>query len=376
MVSRCLKAFALMLIGHSFTIDTVRLTTATSDNTFSIEVKDKTYFPGEEIKFTLKTSTPIDRLGNDWLLVTVVSSTELGSIETATDYIDYYIPIEQTSDTMTFSMHIYYDMLLEPTKGCTDVAVTTDVKVIKWGDIPPFHIVLLNDDGTKIAAKSDPLRIRQDDIDIKLVEKSYFPGEALNWKFSTNQDLRGIQIFEVPTSYKNDPSQFNKARVVKWYSEWTGRRQIIDWTKPGLYQAVAISRYGQIIRGVSPVFKVKAEGSKTKTTVEVNDNDRYLDNRELVTYKITRKDGAPYETELQVYLVEADNDNPTMDQLILAASGKWKKKSDTIELKSYFPSEVDDGIWYKAIVDVHGSDGDYRLGISNSFKVQFGGDGG
>jgi hypothetical protein len=139
----------------------------------------------------------------------------------------------------------------------------------KLTDIPPLYFALVNDADRTIHGISNPFRIAEDDITITLNERSYFPGEALNWDLSSTKDVRGIMIFKVPFEFQ-DPLQFYGANPMRYFVDWTGRQQIIDWIIPGLYQAVAFSYYGQVARGVSKTFKVKAETNKTQTSVHLS----------------------------------------------------------------------------------------------------------
>jgi hypothetical protein len=92
-----------------------------------------------------------------------------------------------------------------------------------------------------------------------------------------------------------------------------------------------------------------------------------VDVGETVTYTIIRRDGAPYQTELRIYLIPYPY--PPGANFVLAASGIWNERKDEIEVKSIMPV-VPEG-WYIVRVIVHGGrDGVFILGDSSAFKVK------
>jgi hypothetical protein len=223
-------------------------------------------------------------------------------------------------------------------------------------------------DCTKYSKAQATIITVYNDLTVKLIESSYFPGEGLKVNYSSPVELDSLTIYEVPTSYKNDPSKFDNpsTKVVKVYPNPSTdnraiRELIIDWTNPAMYQAVAYSNNGTIIRGISDTFKVKATTSNTKASVTV-DRQSYVIGQNITT-SIKRDDGTPYETQIVVYVVPAGASSPET----LLSFVDWFSRQNTIKTTGKIPW-LDNG-WYKAIAYVNGTASSYRLGSSRAFQV-------
>jgi hypothetical protein len=369
------KWYGVLLAVLAGTCFTNQLITADSSDDVKITVLKQTIIPGEVFSCDIESTIPIkyNTYSTPSDQLRVVSSIELGSIATATNYIDLLYYVESTIFNLTkLRIPLLYQKLVAPVIPCCDIP-KTNVTVMDWTTIPPLHVVVVNEKGDKILGTSKAFRIAHENIDIILYERSYFPGEGMNWTFSSSLDVGDTRIFAVPYSLKNNQLRFNDATVVKQFYnppyDNGMRRHVVEWSKPGLYQAVAFSEYGQIIRGISNTFKVKAETSKSKTKISV-DSSSYVTGQSITT-TITREDGTPYQTQLRIDLVPASATSDAdfaWDNRRYVGYLSWDTKSKTITNTGKIPW-CNNG-WYKVLVIVDGYDSEYRLGVSSAIQVE------
>jgi hypothetical protein len=141
-----------------------------------------------------------------------------------------------------------------------------------------FRILALNkDDPAVITGISSMFSLDPIMVTITLDSTEYVGGQSMNITVNSQDGLGYFKVFQVPYSYKNDPLLFNNATVVKWnlMEQQVDLLVTITWNKPGLYQVVLFSPYGQIIRGISEVFQVKQFVRKTNSTSMVLDKKSY-----------------------------------------------------------------------------------------------------
>jgi hypothetical protein len=250
-----------------------------------------------------------------------------------------------------------------------------------------FMIIALNkDDPAVITGISSLFSLDPIMVNITLDSTEYVGGQSMNVTVNSQDGLGYYKVFQVPYSYKNDPLLFNNATVVKWnlMEEQSDLLVTITWNKPGLYQVVLFSPYGEIIRGISEVFQVKQFDRKTNSTSIVLDKKSYshlesmilsitvevntppINSRGFVTFyrwNATVKDSCDY------------NDNPYVGGLQHNGTLRygyrhflWNTTSTTIHIESVV-SWLEGG-WYKAVFYTGTTCQSFRIVSSPPFQLK------
>jgi hypothetical protein len=384
-----MNAVLVVLTVHAIVTMTYRqvLAQTTGTDDMNITIQFSTVAPHEYFNCSFFSKQPIMYNPNFFPKerLRIVSSAQLDNASQAFSYLQsfqetlnlYYKYPDNISNniyTSTASMLITHKEL-----GCKEVEccdVPTNVTLPTYSNTPPLQIVVVNNATNKVRGKSIPFRIAGNDAGMKLLERSYFPGEGLNIVVANWVDIDYVKIFEVTSSYKNTPLRFNSAPVVKVYKSPyfypVPRSLIIDWTKPGLYQAVAFSRYDQIIRSISDPFTVKANTDKSKAKITVDSTSYVLG--QAINTTITREDGTPYDTQIRLFIGPANmtfqGNTPTtepFDFIEVVGRATWISRSKTIKTSGQFPW-LENGR-YKVYVFVYDFYSSYFLGSSPSFRV-------
>jgi hypothetical protein len=191
MMSQYLKG---LLVG--LTICTIcnlsRLVTVAAQNV-KIKLQNQTIFPGELIDCIIASTVPINYTSNrdPKGQVRVVFANQLNNIANTTSNIVGYSAQPNVPNETQLNLYVRYDNILGllDYQDTYDLPSITNVTVMDWTTVEPLHVVVVNEQGDTILGKSDPFRITNQDVTMTFLERSYFPGEGLNWILSSAVDV-------------------------------------------------------------------------------------------------------------------------------------------------------------------------------------------
>jgi hypothetical protein len=309
-------------------------------------------------------------------------------------------------DMVNVTVQMYYDNIIGPVFGdfysydddsmlqSYDNGNTIVTIVNKTWIACPYQCVVVNKTTQQILGASKPFTIGPPNpVTINVNANSYIPGQTLiinmtSQNKSTFEDRNYgdyLRVYKVPYDVKMNPVVLNtnggnatyiKTIDIEYSKKLSPIEQLIDWKIPEKYQLVLLSKYKQLVRGISNVFEVKSIKQNKQTTLTFNNGTIDTNNVTRIypgqSIQITiNTPGPPIGSKIVTAFIKAKDtvttySNGTKEWIAMSDGQRtWDSTSTSLTITTARFNRLDSG-YYKVVVLAGG----IVIGVSKQINIQ------